>query len=55
MKKLVYGFGLVFIATLFMITVQAQVLGAIAGTVRVSAGTYVPGASVTVSSKCKIS
>ena len=48
MKKLVFGFGLLFIVTLFMTTVQAQVLGSIAGTVRDSAGAYVPGASVTV-------
>src|SRR5687767_13855835 len=48
MKKLVFGFGLLFIVTLFMTTVQAQVLGSIAGTVRDSAGAVVPGASVTV-------
>src|SRR5829696_1443764 len=48
MKKLVLGFGLLFITAMFMTTVQAQVLGSIAGTVRDSAGAYVPGASVTV-------
>ena len=48
MKKLVFGFGLLFIVTMFMTTVQAQVLGSIAGTVRDSAGAVVPGASVTV-------
>jgi hypothetical protein len=48
MKKLVFGFGLLFIVTIFMTTVQAQVLGSIAGTVRDSAGAVVPGASVIV-------
>lgn len=48
MKKLVFGFGLLFIVTMFMTTVQAQVLGSIAGTVRDSAGAVVPGASVAV-------
>lgn len=48
MKKLVFGFGLLFIVTMFMTTVQAQVLGSIAGTVRDSAGAVVPGASVVV-------
>ncbi len=48
MKKLVFGFGLLLAVMLSMTTVQAQVLGAIAGTVRDSAGAVVPGATVTV-------
>ncbi len=48
MKKLVFGFGLLLAVMLSMTTVQAQVLGSIAGTVRDSAGAVVPGASVTV-------
>ena len=48
MKKLVFGFGLLLAVMLSMTTVQAQVLGSIAGTVRDTAGAVVPGASVTV-------
>src|SRR5688500_11789445 len=48
MKKLVFGFGLLFTVALFMTSVQAQVLGSIAGTVKDTAGAVVPGASVTV-------
>jgi hypothetical protein len=48
MKKLVFSFGLLFITAMFVTTVQAQVLGSIAGTVRDAAGAVVPGATITV-------
>jgi hypothetical protein len=48
MKKLVFSFGLLLVAAMFVTTVQAQVLGSIAGTVKDANGAVVPGATVTV-------
>src|SRR5215207_9029516 len=48
MKKLVFSFGLLLVTAMFVTTFQAQVLGAIAGTVKDAAGAVVPGATVTV-------